>query len=232
MTSKQKNLSAMSRASLGVLRKYQAVWSRSELFQMAMDDLALLSTEIEEEIKRQTVAAGLQAKAAALDAVADLTLKTAGVLCAYANRHGQYDLQNKANLCKTALRVGRPAEIGARADKIADLAEKNLGEIPASDLKLTQIQALRSAASAYTQAAAAPRVRLSEVSSATTALKALLAQVVSLYDYQLDKLMESYLTSHPDFYHEYQTARVIVDIPGGRGSKATPPTGTGDEPAK
>ena len=40
---------------------------------------------------------------------------------------------------------------------------------------------------------------------------------------QLDRLMQRYQTSNPDFYGAYQVARIIVDAGGGSGTPPTPP---------
>ncbi len=41
---------------------------------------------------------------------------------------------------------------------------------------------------------------------------------------QIDRLMERYKDTNPDFYGAYQVARIIVDAGGGSGSTNTPPT--------
>ena len=43
---------------------------------------------------------------------------------------------------------------------------------------------------------------------------------------QLDRLMQRYQTSNPDFYGAYQVARIIVDAGGGSGTPPTPPPAT------
>jgi hypothetical protein len=44
---------------------------------------------------------------------------------------------------------------------------------------------------------------------------------------QIDRLMERFKASNPDFYSAYQVARVIVDAGGGSGAPPTPPAPQG-----
>jgi hypothetical protein len=41
---------------------------------------------------------------------------------------------------------------------------------------------------------------------------------------QLDRMMERFKASDPDFYRAYKVARIIVDAGGGSGTPPTPPT--------
>jgi hypothetical protein len=231
MKARQKNVGSMAHATHQVLQNNQATWNESELFRLAMEDLALHFDKINEQIKKQKTVPGIDAKLAARDTAVEQTLKIAGVLCAYGHRHAHHDLEVETDLSRSGLVQGRPVDIMARMNNIADLAQKHVGQVPNHDLKTEQVQALRTAAGNYAKAAAQPRVRRSEASSATKAIESLVAEVADLYERQIDKLMESYRTSHPDFYNAYQAARIVVAIPGGHASPAEKPAAVAPVPS-
>ena len=73
-----------------------------------------------------------------------------------------------------------------------------------------------------------PRVAISEKKTATASIPTLFKQADSILTKRIDKLMENFVTSDPEFYATYHNARKIVNA--GHGSGGNPIVLTGDIP--
>ena len=76
------------------------------------------------------------------------------------------------------------------------------------------------------------RNRIESGRAATKQLPGLFRRADSMLKRRLDKMVVQFKTSQPDFFNEYKTARVIVDLPGGRAAKKAKAEAASKEGAK
>ena len=94
---------------------------------------------------------------------------------------------------------------------------------PAKSLAQTDLDDLNTKIDAFNTALTRPRQIRSNIKGATDQIPALITAADRIAERQLDRLMERFKATNPDFYSAYQVARVIVDAGGGVGTPPTPP---------
>ena len=119
----------------------------------------------------------------------------------------------------------------ALATDLLKLPGSKLGDFGIDQAKLDSL-AGRSAA--YSKTVGLPRAATVKLSTTTAAIKRQLESIDDLLARVLDRLIVQFKTSAPDFFSDYQAARVIVDRGGGRSSApvAPPPPNAAPQPTK
>jgi hypothetical protein len=82
-----------------------------------------------------------------------------------------------------------------------------------------KLTALKKKTDAFQSVQVKPRQGRATSSAATKALPELFALADAVLNDRLDGLMIQFKDSQPTLFHEYTSARIIVDLPGGRASK-------------
>ena len=166
------------------------------------------------------------------NAVIAKTAKIAGNIFVYAHDTQNDDLKAKVQVSEGSLRNMRDADLQTRVQQILDLATGNIakladyGVLPADVTELEQLIALFKTAVNNMGSGKADR------SSARTALTDYFDEVDVLMANVIDKLMDNFKSSSPQFYNAYQAARVVYDLGGGHASANTPAPAPAAIPAK
>jgi hypothetical protein len=160
------------------------------------------------------------------DILVNATLAVAGAVAAWASENNNEEVRVKMTFTPSSLKGGLDRQIPTTAKLVADEAAKHdLTEFGAGPLAL---EAFNAKITAYHAIMNAPREAVVATSGLTTALEQQFALGDKILKERLDKLMEQFRESQPQFFAEYRGARTIVDRGGSQqgtpagGKLATP----------
>jgi hypothetical protein len=213
-------------AVLGVLDSFKTVWQAVVAFASAR---AALDTAIDairdEELKQSGTTTGItENKRAARQAMCSAAAMVGGAVAAWAETQGKNDIFDTVDLSSSDLLHQTEADCLTHCNAIYNAANANLAALTAAGtLAAADLTDFNSKIGAFDALIAAPRLAKTGTSAATNLLPDKIDAGDRICERQLDKLMERYKDSNPDFYGAYQVARIIVDTGGGSGTPPTPP---------
>ena len=118
---------------------------------------------------------------------------------------------------------GREAAVLSRVRDIHAAATAELAKLGDYGITQAKLTALKKKIDAFEASLAKPRQQIATGSAATQSLQSQFADADTILNKRLDKLVYQFKDSAPDFFNEYQTARSIVDIRGGRKTNKVSP---------
>lgn len=217
---------------LGVLDKYQSLWTGNAPFAAARLQLA---NGIQHTIMLQgtqgTVITGVtEDKVTARRNAALAALIVAGALASWADKTGNHELFAKVDYTLYDLTHGKEEDDETTMANILQLGTDNLAAMgPNGGLTQADLDDLDAKLEIWETSITKPRQAKSGTKGATNQIPTALLANDRTIDRQLDRLIERYRLSNPDFFQEYQVAKVKVD-PGYRKSSPTPPSPTPPTP--
>lgn len=137
--------------------------------------------------------------------------RTAGQMFAYAAKTGNTELKAAADFSSSDLLRLKDGELAIRCQEIHDLALANktaLADYGVTPAKLAQLQ---TAINEYAQKATKPRDAITNRKVVKANIKTMFTQATAIFIEQLDRLIEDYAATHPDFVADYKAKRKIVD---------------------
>ncbi|HUI30187.1 MAG TPA: hypothetical protein VLX91_08210 [Candidatus Acidoferrales bacterium] len=153
------------------------------------------------------------AKRKAESDMADAVIALVGKLHAYAAGKNDVELMEETDVPATVIHDKRDAERGKFAARLVDLVEEHQADL-AGDYIVTDADIANAR-----QLIAGHDGTLGDRNSTKTgqtggrdAVMQMFAQADSMLEHQIDNLMLSFKKTNPDFYAEYEAARVIRDI--------------------
>jgi hypothetical protein len=146
----------------------------------------------------------------------------AGNIYAYATNTRNDDLKAKVKMTEHTLRAMRDADLQTKVQNIYDLAETNIASLGDYGVKAADVSEMEQLIEAFTTTNRNMGSNKADRSSARTALTVYFDEVDVLLDDVIDKLIENFRISDPQFYSAYQAARVIYDIGGGHSAEIPP----------
>lgn len=213
-------------ATLGVIDNFKSLWQAIVAFVTARDDLAAAIDNIRAQaLKQSTSTVGVtQDKRTLREAMCSAAAVVGGAVAAYADKQNNHELFTAVDFSVADLLHQPEAECLTNCTAILNAGTENIAALTATKhLAQTDLDDLKAKIAAFNDALERPRQTRAETKSATDQLPEAIAAADRIVERQLDRLMERFRVSNPDFYSAYQVARVIVDAGGGP-STATPPT--------
>ena len=200
---------------LGVLDANTAIWQANVALTAARNQL---DTGIKYVDSLQTTQAGVttgvtQDKTTIRQNLAAAAVIVAGAVAAYADSQNNHELFAKVDFTAADLTHGAEEKCQTNCANILQIGKDNLAALVANNtLAQSDLDTLETQLTAFGGIAAKPRQAKAGTKSATNQLPAALLANDRTLERQLDKLMEKYRVTNPDFYQAYQVARIIVDI--------------------
>lgn len=222
MNAKQDNKLAMYRAVVNLLT------ASSDRISATPKLVAKFET-LQSKIERVLTLAATQAlpsegavasKEQALDAMAAAALEVAGAVTSYATEHAMPDLASRVKFSFSALRYGRQQACVLNAQQIHDAAVPYAAILADYGVAATKLPELGTKIVAATEALSKPRGVVASRKAVTRELEPAMNEVDVLLEREIDPLMVPFRTTVPEFFHDYEAARVIIDRPGARHAKA------------
>ncbi len=157
--------------------------------------------------------------------LADKAYSTAAAVQAYASVTDNNDLYELVNFSRWKLRQTDDEEIQQVCQLIHDQANAVIASLADYGIDAADLLELQGLINDWSTKSQAPRVAISERKAATASIPTLFKQADSILTKQIDKLMENFITSEPEFYATYHNARRIVNAGHGPGSGTIQLTG-------
>ena len=164
-----------------------------------------------------------EAKQNVRNALVQKAYMIASNISAFAHDTGNDDLKEKTRVSEYGLRELRDAELLTKSRIFCDLAEENIEHLASYGVKPADRSELEQLIEAFLVANRNMGAGKADRSSARTSLTDYFDEVDALLENVIDKLMENFRSSDPEFYHAYRAARVIYDIGGGHSAAVPPP---------
>lgn len=156
----------------------------------------------------------------------------AGRIIAYANKTGDNTLKRAVDYSRSDLMKLKDAEVALQCQNIHDKASKfktELADYGVTDAKLSELQ---TAINNYTPNVSLPRTAVIERSTIKVRVKEKFKQADQILTGQLDKLIDDFADTNPEFVTKYKKARIIVDPKtSSRGTGEGGTQGGGNPPA-
>ena len=157
---------------------------------------------------------------AALNTVIATALTIAGIVLSYADANNLTSLANRVRVRPGDFKSGRFALRLQLAQQVCDAARTVVAQLGDHGLVEAMLDDFQTTIDAAQAALTAPRLLTGEKAAATERLKAAFRDINAALVNQIDPLLLPLAETHADFYARYQSARAVVDRPGGR--PATP----------
>lgn len=223
----QTNRVTMFKTVAGYLDQNASVWS-------GMAPLATAVQQFQQKIgaidtaaqKQETPVSGATGdKAATRDDLEDVLFLTCEALGVLAHTTGDHDLQALVNVSPSTLDSLGDEELANRASNVLARANARKTELATMQVTQANIDELDQALQDFQAAKAKPRTAVVERSVQTQSLSSLLREAGNILRDQIDRLVNLFRRTHPEFVAGYRSARVVVDRVAGRAApEATPPT--------
>ena len=228
MTSNQSNKYTMYRSAVELLETNTAKTAALPAFEASFGKFDSLVDQIGEKDKeRMTKTPG---KANARDETEDAlvlgTLIVSSALTAYASSTGNAQLKGAVKVSESQLRYVRTNEQLNLAKMVLDLATANLAALSPFGVTQAMLDDLKSRIAAYDAATKQVSSGMAERVGARTAVSDLFNQADQILKDEIDRMMQFFRVSAPEFYNDYRAARVIKDT-GVRHNKAGQPAAPG-----
>ena len=140
----------------------------------------------------------------------------AGAVHSYAVKNNNLELAAKVNVSYSALYAGRDTGSGEKCQNVHQAATENLAALGEHGVTAVKLGTLQELIDDFNDCVPKPRAAIGTNKTATTQLEAEFAAADSLLTDRLDKLALQFEQSHPQFYREWLSARVIVDLAASR----------------
>ena len=212
MTNEQSNKLKMAQATQQTIAVHEAEWSGIPGYVQAVATLDTTVSEIADRSRAQSARSGhAAAKEEAFEDMVNAAFLVCSGLKALASATGDTKLSAEVDYSRSNLARGREVGVMNRCQTILELGTANAEALAKYNVSATDLKALKSANEAFGEAQPKPRQRKAVAAAATQDLAKLFETLDGVLNNQLDPLTEKFRRTSPAFYHEYRTARSIVD---------------------
>ena len=200
------------------------VWQSLPAFVTGAEELAERIAIIQGLAQTQTSQnAAAAEKAQTFQVLVDAAYEVAAATRACAVASSNKELARRVEFSRSDVGKGRDTEGVARCQDIWSAATENVGSFGDCGVNQAKLNALKKKVENFQAVQAKPRQGRATSSSATKELAKFFKEVDELLNDRLDALAVQFTESKPALWNAHNTARVIVDSPGGRASKDAAP---------
>lgn len=217
----------MFSTSRDVLDLFGTLWQPIPAFVTARAGLGTAIVNIQNEALNQAgkTTGGTGDKHVARKIACDAAAIVGGAVAAYADTQNNQELFDSVDFSSPDLMRMSEQNCATNCKVILDAGTANLAPLVlVKSLAQTDLDDLTTKLGNYNTALTRPRQLRTKISAATSQMPELINVADRILERQIDRLMERFKASNPDFYAAYKVARIIVDAGGGAGAPPTPPT--------
>jgi hypothetical protein len=240
MDARQQAHTKMLITTRDVLDSFKLLWQGIVAFVTARTLFGAAIKAIQDQELQQagTTTGGTEDKHTDRAAMCDAAVVVGGAVAQWAETQGNHELYTSVDYSAAQLIHLPEQECATVCQNILNAGIANLAAMAAGQtLAQTDLDDLQEKINQSNKSLTRPRQLRTKISGATGQLPGLITAADRIAERQLDKLMEKFKTTQPDFYAAYQVARVIVSQGGGSSAAPIPTpapatqTGTTQTPA-
>ena len=222
MHRRQTNRVTMYKTVAVVLDENNEVWNGMPLFAEAVqqfkDKLQAIDATAERQETSMHGAAGERTEAReTLEDVLFLTCEALGVL---ADMSGDHELEDLADLRPSKISQLDNEELSHRATAVLASANEKKTELAGLQMTQANLDELDQALRTFDGAKSRPRSALVERGVQTQSLSTLIDEATNILRARLDRMVNLFRRTDPEFVQGYRRARVIVDRTGRRAAQS------------
>jgi len=220
MNSDQTNRVTMYKTTIAVLDEHNAVWNSMAMFATAVTALKAKVSAIDAAAQKQEMPTGAtQDKAEARDALENVLFLMCEALGVLAHAGNDRDLLALTDITRSAIDKLDSEALSNRATLVLAEAQAKESDLAAVHVTQANIDELAEALQNYNEVKAGPRQATVSRVVQTESLSSLFREANDILRNQIDRLVNLFSRSDPQFVSSYQAARVIVDRPATRPAK-------------
>jgi len=144
----------------------------------------------------------------------DLALQAANIaaaVCAFASASGNIGLKQEMKYGLTTLLRMKDGMLGPVCQNIHAVATADIADLADYNITAPLLTAFSSAIDGYIATVPSTRNAVADSATALVALDTLFADADEIVKNQMDKTAQQFLLTHPDFYNNYRSNRIILD---------------------
>jgi hypothetical protein len=212
MNNKQTNRVTMFKTVSAYLDSHKSVWSAMSPVAAAVesfqDKIAAIDTAAQQQ---ETPSGAADTKAEARDALEDVLFLTCEALAVLGHNTNDDDLLALTTVSPSALDILNAQELVNRATTVLDRANARKTELAVLQVTQANLDELTQALQAFATAKEQPRTDTVERMAQTASLSNLIRAANIILRTRIDRLVNLFRRSNPDFVSGYRGARVVVD---------------------
>jgi DNA repair exonuclease SbcCD ATPase subunit len=206
------NRITMQKTTAAYMDANTAIWSPMAPMQTAMETYKQNLSAIDDAAqKQQTPSGATEDKAAARDDLEDVAFLMCEALGALAHAAGDHDLIALTDVTQSTFSRAADDELSSLAATILSAADTRKTELATLQMTQANIDELDQALQRFNASKTNPRMKIGERSARGESLEALVRDNQEFLRKQIDRLVNLFSRTHPDFVAGYRKARVIVD---------------------
>jgi len=196
-----------------VCHAFSGVWSLIAAFVQAFagfeSGISKINTAIETQEKDVTGVSENKKKLKLK--LVDKAIEIAGALLAFASDSDNKELKSGVNISRSELENAADSSALNHCRFIFNQAASLQATLADYGLKASDISEFQALISGFEKSIASPRIAITSRKSATNDLVGLFANCDDILKNKMDKLIEKFKVSNPDFYKQYFDARIIIE---------------------
>jgi hypothetical protein len=206
-----------------VLDSHEPKWASLPAFVAGVARFRGHIAEIQELEQTQASRSGAASeKSYALESVGSAAFEVCAAVHAFAVVQQDYALEGRVDFSRSSVTLGRASSVVARCRDIHAAATVHVADLGDYGITAAKLTALKKKIDAFEESLAKPRQQVATSSAATVSLAEQFTEADTVLNKCLDKLVYQFKDSAPDFFNEFQTARSVVNIRGGRKTNEAP----------
>jgi len=135
----------------------------------------------------------------------------AAAVCAFASASGNIGLKQEMKYGLTTLLRMKDGMLGPVCQNIHAVATADIADLADYNITAPLLTAFSSAIDGYIATVPSTRNAVADSATALVALDTLFADADEIVKNQMDKTAQQFLLTHPDFYNNYRSNRIILD---------------------
>ena len=215
MNKRQEAYKSMAMKTIGEMHRHDAIWKSNKVISGTVTKIEKLFEEIDTANARQNMKTEgvTQKKNSFRKQVNKTTDIFLGIFRSYAKMTGNDELYQNSNKSISEIRDIKDTEIIVLANSTLQFAKDNKEQLKDYGMTADMIKNYSSAIDGYKEYLTKPQEIKAEKKTATAKLKELFKQLDEQLTEYLDNLMMQFIEKEPQFYSDYENARIIYDDP-------------------
>jgi len=212
MDTEQTNRVTMFKTVISYMDDNTSVWNAMAPLQAAVTQFKAKVGDIDTTAQKQETPTGAtQDKATARDALEDVLFLMCEALGALAHTSGNNDLAARTDVTRTSLDRMGEEDLSNRATAVSTAAEAHKTELATLQVTQANLDELSQAIENFNAAKAGPRNAAAVRAAQTGSLPNLIREASTILRNQIDRMVNLFGRSNPEFVSGYRSVRVIVD---------------------